>query len=77
MERIVRRLRVLEYIGTEDFIAASLDNRAVKGMMKTQNGTIREALLGDTNELLGYHTKLEHGDELDAALVLAHRDSIR
>ncbi len=77
MERIVRRIRILEYIGTEDFVNHSLESRSVKIEMKTQNGTIKEAILGETSELLGYHTKLEHGDELDTELILSHRDSIR
>lgn len=47
-----RVLRVIEYVGTEDFIRACIDRRQVKGTMIHPNGTIREAVLGDTPELL-------------------------
>ena len=50
--RIVRRLRILEYVGTEDFVNECIERRYVKGRWSTQDGSISEVLLGETNELL-------------------------
>lgn len=50
--KIVRRLRVLEMVGTEEFVNACIERRTVKGSHVTPNGSIREAILGDTNEIL-------------------------
>jgi hypothetical protein len=50
--KIVRRLRLIEYIGTEDFVNRQIENRQLKGTKVLGDGSIREALLGDTNEIL-------------------------
>lgn len=47
-----RILRVLEYTGTDEFIRRCIDGRQVKGTMVRVHGTIREAILGDTAEIL-------------------------
>ncbi len=51
--RARRVLRVLEYIGTDDFIKRSIEDRSVKGTRRIAGyGEIREAVLGDTTEVL-------------------------
>ena len=42
--RAVRQLRVLEYVGTQEWIDNGLANRAVNGSKVFPNGTITEAL---------------------------------
>ena len=48
-----RILRVIEYVGTDEFLHACVDNRQVKGTRTFPDGIIREAILGDTPEILG------------------------
>lgn len=47
-----RILRVLEYTGTPDFTRDAIERRAVKGERILGNGVIREAVLGETPEVL-------------------------
>ena len=47
-----RILRILEYEGEIEWLTRSINTRGVKGQRVTDHGTIREALLGDTIELL-------------------------
>lgn len=50
--KIVRRLRVIEYVGSEDWVNKMIADRQVKGTRAMKDGSIREAMLGDTNETL-------------------------
>lgn len=57
--KVYRMLRVLEYVGTQEFIEQHWRNRAVKGMGPTSynsvgpaKGVIREAVIGELPELL-------------------------
>ncbi|MDE2098759.1 MAG: hypothetical protein KGL39_16005 [Patescibacteria group bacterium] len=50
-----RVLRILEYVGTPEFIASSVERRLVKGTKTIPTGTIREAFIGDTYEVLAEH----------------------
>lgn len=52
-----RILRVIEYTGTDEFLQYCIDNRQVKGTKTLGNGTIREAILGDTPEILSRYTE--------------------
>lgn len=48
-----RMLRVLEYVGTEDFIRSHREQRFVKVIFTDpKRNVIREAILGDTSEIL-------------------------
>lgn len=40
-------IRLLEYVGTIDFLRGSIERRSVKGSHRTGNGVIREAFLGE------------------------------
>jgi len=48
----VRILRVIEYVGDLEWVQACITKRTLKGTLVTTYGTIREAILGDTMELL-------------------------
>lgn len=48
----IRVLRLLEYIGSAEFVETSLSNRAVKGQHKVGGGMIREAFIGEFPETL-------------------------
>ena len=50
--KLVRRLRVLEYVGSEEWVNAQINSRSVRGRLAASNGSISEAWIGDTNELL-------------------------
>lgn len=57
MNRIVRRLRLIEYVGPEEWVNLQVNRRTVKGEVTINDLSygkvyIREALLGDTNELI-------------------------
>jgi len=55
MSKVCRVLRVLEYVGTPEWVAKSLDHRAVKGRSVFADGSmISEAIIGETPELLEY-----------------------
>lgn len=43
--QMFRILRVLEYIGTREFIDAAIGRRSVKGSKELRTGTIREVIL--------------------------------
>ena len=43
----MRILRILEYVGSKEFILSSLENRGVKGAHYVINGVIREGFVGD------------------------------
>lgn len=65
-EKVYRMLRVLEYVGTIDFINQQLDNRAVKERSPISynsyapvQGVIREAFLGYAPELVNQARDLE------------------
>lgn len=48
-----RMLRVLEYTGDASFIREQIERRGVKGSREVRPGCwIREAIIGDTSELL-------------------------
>lgn len=49
-----RILRVIEYVGDDEFLSACIDRRSVKGTFHPgrQGCYIREAILGDTAEVL-------------------------
>lgn len=48
-----RLLRVIEYTGTDTFIADAIRRRSVKGtMVLTFTDSIREAIIGETDEIL-------------------------
>ena len=55
----VRVLRVLEYVGTREFVERSLEKRSIHGEMRAPNGYIREAFLGG---ILGFES-VEEEDE--------------
>lgn len=62
-------IRVLQYIGTADWVHAGLARRAVKGShVVPGGGVIREALLGDPFELISTpaHTAVPDGFGLRA-----------
>lgn len=51
-KRPVRLLRVLEYVGDREWIDATIERRGVKGTYNVgANRRIREAIIGETNEL--------------------------
>lgn len=50
--KIVRRLRVLEYVGTAEFVNKCIESSQIKGYFGIAIGSIRSAWLGETNELL-------------------------
>jgi hypothetical protein len=50
--KIVRRLRVLEYVGSQEWVDSMITNRQIKGTRVISSGSIREAFLGDTNEIM-------------------------
>lgn len=52
MQRIVRRLRILEYVGTEEFVNAAIERCTIKGLVACGNGSIRSGWIGETNEVL-------------------------
>lgn len=55
VQKTYRMLRVLEYTGSLNFINAAMEKRGVKGTQSffgNPLGTIREAILGDTVELI-------------------------
>lgn len=49
-----RILRVIEYVGTDEFLASCVEKRFVKGTFKPgrEGCYIREAILGDMAEIL-------------------------
>lgn len=47
-----RMIRVIEYVGDEEFINEHRTMRGVKGTRLCRGGIIREAILGDTDEIL-------------------------
>ncbi len=48
-----RILRVIEYVGTDEFLRKCIEERTVKGTKTIpMEGIIREAILGDTPEIL-------------------------
>ena len=60
--RIVRVLRVIEYIGTEEWVHSQIEKRQVKGSRAvvvdgTYSGVIKEAIIGDTSEVLSGWTQ--------------------
>lgn len=61
--KIIRRLRIIEYVGSQEWIDAMIAGRHVKGtkIVGLTGGSIREAMLGDTNETL-------HTSEVDEIL---------
>lgn len=55
MNEIVRVLRVLEYVGTREWVEMSLKNRLIKGTWSPGGGTtqqIKEAIIGEFPEIL-------------------------
>jgi hypothetical protein len=50
--KIVRRLRLIEYVGTEEWVNKQLEGRHLKGTKTLEAGSIREALIGDANEIM-------------------------
>lgn len=53
----VRMLRILEYVGEEEWIRKMIQDRSVKGSRWIDSPdygecSIREAIVGDTNEIL-------------------------
>ena len=58
-EPIYRVLRVLEYTGTMRFIEMSVHKRQIKGSYHAGGGVIREAILGDPEEILDSSPKGE------------------
>lgn len=54
-----RLLRILEYTGSREFIDDAMERRGVKGTKRVPSlgGVIREALLGDTPELIDDYIK--------------------
>jgi len=58
---IKRILRVIEYVGDDEFLAACIDKRVIKGtFIPGRPGCyIREAILGDTPEILKQATQQE------------------
>jgi hypothetical protein len=61
-ERIVRRLRILEYVGPEEWVNSQIEHAGVKGTFIVDRRTsgvstvIRSSWLGETNELLDTET---------------------
>lgn len=56
--KTVRMLRFIEYIGTPEFISNCIARRGLKGTRILPGGFMREAILGDTAEVLSeYDTK--------------------
>lgn len=51
-EPVHRILRVIEYVGTADFVRNSIDKRGVKGSYRLKDGVIREGLIGETAEVI-------------------------
>ena len=43
----MRILRILEYVGSKEFIRSSLESRGVKGAHYVLGGVIREGFVGD------------------------------
>lgn len=58
-----RLLRVIEYTGTSEFIRNSINRRSVKGHLDVRDGVIREALIGETAEVLNSFTTSEENDK--------------
>ena len=54
-KRTYRVLRILEYIGTRQFVDYAIADGQVKGIKRIPvlEGEIREAVLGETAELIG------------------------
>lgn len=55
VQPIVRVLRVIEYIGTRDWVDKQIENRSLKGSSSRflkGDGTITEAIIGETAEVL-------------------------
>lgn len=53
--KVVRRLRVLEYVGTEEFVNNCIEQSTVKGTFKPvthKPNSITSAWLGETNEVI-------------------------
>lgn len=63
---IVRVLRVLEYVGSREWVEECIQQRYVKGERYTiRKGVIREAILGETLEIvdrLDVPTESEEGE---------------
>lgn len=61
--RIVRVLRIIEYVGTEEWVRDQIEKRQVKGSRAvslrdgTLRGVIKEAIVGDTAEVLNGWTQ--------------------
>lgn len=52
MPPICRILRVIEYVGTPEFIRDAINKRSVKGRMELRSGNvIQEAIIGDVYEI--------------------------
>jgi len=73
MGKVCRVLRVLEYVGEPEWVAETLAKRKVKGRIeysKINNntfafvGTISEAVIGETPELLEYSALAASADRL-------------
>lgn len=47
MKKLARFIRILEYTGTEEFIAQAVTKRYVKKNAVFKNGSIKEAVCGD------------------------------
>ena len=45
-------IRILIYEGTVEFVARSLDKRAIKGCVSVKDGTIFEAIVGDVVDIM-------------------------
>jgi len=64
MSKVCRVLRVLEYVGTPEWIARTLDLRNIKGRKYVKDGQISEAIIGETPELLEYSALAADADRL-------------
>ena len=51
-KKTMRVLRFIEYVGTPDFINDCIARRSLKGTRILPGGFMREAILGDTTEVL-------------------------
>lgn len=63
----VRVLRLLEYIGTAEQVIEAMEQRGVKGTHRIPGRglVIREAILGETPEILNMPPTDEHSDDDD------------
>jgi hypothetical protein len=51
-EDIVRVLRVIEYVGSREWIAYCMQSRNLKGTKRTDKGYMSEAIIGDWPEII-------------------------